>query len=535
MTSSEEYVIHGPRALEVPRVSMGRFLLDRLQSFGTKVCQVNAATGETTSFADVLERSVCVAQALQARGLMVGDVVGLASENCLEFCLPMLAAYYLGATCATFSPYASPRELAHALGISRPRLVFCSAGCEEKVSRLARDLPFVQEVVVLAPRSAAGNTPFPACLAPGPLPPPVFQAVPVHPDQHVAAVLCSSGTTGLPKGVMLSALNIITCVLGLSDPSFGDLDASVRHLMVIPMFHSYGYLVQLASLTIGFTSVIMVKFEPELFLSSIQKYKVNLLFVVPALMVFLAKDGRVDAPVLAGVRELWCGSAPLRADLQRQVEQRLGVCGVRQGYGMTETTMGVVNTPRGRAKPGSAGCLAPGTSAKVVDLETGELLGPNKMGELCFRSPLNMKGYCGDLRATIDTIDVDGFIHSGDVGYYDKDHYFYIVDRVKELIKYKSFQVPPAELEAVLLSHPAVQDAAVVGVPHEEAGELPRAFVVKQAGASVTEEDLIQFVAGQVSPHKRLRGGLHFIDAIPKTASGKILRKDLKNTHLSKL
>ncbi|KAJ8898454.1 hypothetical protein PR048_003814 [Dryococelus australis] len=180
--------------------------------------------------------------------------------------------------------------------------------------------------------------------------------------------------------------------------------------------------------------------------------------------------------------------------------------------------------------------------SQVVDLETGELLGPNKTGELCFRSPLNMKGYLGNLQATIDTIDREGFVHSGDVGYYDDDQYFYVVDRVKELIKYKSFQecsvflqVPPAELEAVLLSHPSVQDAAVIGIPDDAAGELPKAFVVKQAGANVTEDELIRFVTSQVSPLKRLYGGLHFIDAIPKTASGKILRRDLKNMFISKL
>nr|CAD7396225.1 unnamed protein product [Timema poppensis] len=168
---------------------------------------------------------------------------------------------------------------------------------------------------------------------------------------------------------------------------------------------------------------------------------------------------------------------------------------------------------------------------QVVDLETGAPLGPNCCGELCFKGPLLMKGYLGDLQATSATMDYDGFLRTGDVGYYDQEGYFYIVERVKELIKYKSFQVPPAELEAILLTHPSVQDAAVIGIPDEMSGELPMAFIVKQPGATINSEMVTRFVAEHVSPQKRLHGGVEFIDAIPKTASGKILRRELRERY----
>lgn len=195
---------------------------------------------------------------------------------------------------------------------------------------------------------------------------------------------------------------------------------------------------------------------------------------------------------------------------------------------MSETTLGVITSREKITKPGSVGILSPGVYCKIIDPD-GNILGPYQSGEMCFKGKIVMKGYVGDHKATQETIDKDGWLHTGDVAYFDKDHHFYIVDRLKELIKYKAFQVAPAELEAILLSHPKIQDAAVIGLPDEASGELPLAFVVKQTQVgNITEKEIVDFVASKVSHSKRLRGGVRFIDEIPKNLSGKILRRELK-------
>lgn len=177
--------------------------------------------------------------------------------------------------------------------------------------------------------------------------------------------------------------------------------------------------------------------------------------------------------------------------------QRLGVSCIRQGYGMTETTVIVSLSPDAKNKVGSAGTLSPDTLCKVIDIQTSESLGPRQQGELCFAGDLMMIGYCGDPKATAEMIDKDGWLHTGDIGYYDEDGYIFVVDRLKELIKYKAFQVPPAELEAILLNHPAVKDAAVIGLPDESSGELPLAFVVRQPGAEISADAIRRFVDGK--------------------------------------
>nr|CAD7587074.1 unnamed protein product [Timema genevievae] len=459
--------------------------------------KVDAVSGVKTTFSEVLRKSTSLAESLRSHGVGVNDVVVVASENSLEFCLPVLAAYYLGATCATFNPLYTVRELRHALNISKPIIIFCSPNCVSKIEEASEGLLFVRTLVVQGDGTpmSSRQVPFHSFLRHEAAAD--FAAVDVDPEQHVAAIMCSSGTTGLPKGVMLTDRNIVACITNLADNRFGQLNSYNTQLAVLPFFHAYAYVCQLASLTIGFRVIVLPKFEEELLLKSIQDHKVTLLFLVPTLLVFLGKSPKVDLYDLSSVKEIWCGAAPLSKEVQDQVTNRLKIRNVRQGYGLTETTLAVTFISGGRNKYGSCGTIAPGMTAKVVDLETGKPLGPNCSGELCFKGPLLMKGYLGDLQATSATMDDDGFLRTGDVGYYDQEGYFFIVERVKELIKYKSFQVPPAELEAILLTHPSVQDAAVIGIPDEMSGELPMAFIVKQPGAIITSEMVTRFVAGE--------------------------------------
>ena len=304
-------------------------------------------------------------------------------------------------------------------------------------------------------------------------------------------------------------------------------------LGLIPWFHAFGNLTLFCQISYGLKMVFLPKFEESLFLSCIETYGVTFVFMVPPLMVFLAKHPLVANYDLSSIKELLCGAAPLSKDTQDAVYKRLpNIETIRQGYGMSEMTLSTLVQLGKNMKAGSVGILRPGMQAKVIDTETGKALGPKQPGEICFKGSQVMKGYIGNERATRETIDPEGWLHTGDVGYYDEEGEFFNVDRLKELIKYKGYQVPPAELESLLLTHPKVKDAAVIGVPDERCGELPVAFIVRQplgkGEKPVSEEELIQFVASQTSPAKRLHGGVRFVEEIPKNPSGKILRRILR-------
>jgi 4-coumarate--CoA ligase len=306
------------------------------------------------------------------------------------------------------------------------------------------------------------------------------------------------------------------------------IEAGETVLAFLPFFHIYGMQVLMnGALCQGGTVVTMPRFDLEHFLRLCQVHRVRRAFVVPPVVLALAKSPLVDDYDLSSVTQLFSGAAPLGAELAEEAGRRLG-CEVVQGYGMTELSPVSHLTPPGWYRPGTIGVLVPSTECRVVDPGSGADLGVGEDGEIWIRGPQVMRGYLNNGQATASTVDDDGWLRTGDIGHVDEDGHFTIVDRLKELIKYKGFQVPPAELEALLVTHPAVADAAVVGVPDAEAGELPKAFVVLRPGAVATAAALRDFVAGQVATYKQLRL-VEFIDTIPKSASGKILRRMLRD------
>lgn len=277
-------------------------------------------------------------------------------------------------------------------------------------------------------------------------------------------------------------------------------------------------------------NVFLPRFEEEKFYQAIEKYKVNVLTVVPPVMVLLAKSALVDKYDLSSIRDIGCGAAALSKEIEDRVRERIGDhIMIRQGYGLSEATLGVLGSGF-IPKPGSVGEALRGVYVKVID-ENGKSVGPNVKGELCFKGDRIMKGYINNQKETSASIDKDGWLRTGDLGYYDEDKQFFIVDRLKELIKYKASQVAPAEVESVILTHEKIKDCGVIGIPDERAGELPFAFVVKQPGVQLTDKDVIEFVQKNASKAKWIRGGVKFIDAIPKNPSGKILRREMKEMY----
>jgi len=295
----------------------------------------------------------------------------------------------------------------------------------------------------------------------------------------------------------------------------------------MPFFHIYGMnVIMNLGLWRGATLVTMPRFELETFLSLIQQHRVTVAFVAPPVVLLLANHPAIGNYDLSSLRTIKCGAAPLDAALQNACAARLG-CSVVQGYGMTEASpvTHATSSDPGACRPGTVGPLVPNTECRVVDVASGRDLGVGQDGELLVRGPQVMTGYLNQPDASAATLDAGGWLHTGDIGHVDAEGYFKVVDRAKELIKYKGYQVPPAELEAILLTHPAVADAAVIGVNDVEAGEIPKAFVVMRGDA--TPDEIMAFVAERVAPYKRIRQ-VEVIDAIPKSPSGKILRRVLK-------
>ncbi|XP_026331135.1 probable 4-coumarate--CoA ligase 1 isoform X2 [Hyposmocoma kahamanoa] len=355
----------------------------------------------------------------------------------------------------------------------------------------------------------------------------------------VCLVPYSSGTTGMPKGVMLTHKNLVSNLKQAQVPKLmkyeGEKGKSDVVLTVPPFFHIYGFNGILNyNLILGYHLVSIPKFTPEDYIKCLLEYKPTTLFVVPSLLTFLATHPLVKKEYIQSVETIMIGAAPITDSMLEKFllkcEKTKDEIKLLQGYGMTESSPVALMTPYNYPfnKVGSAGQLVPSTQARIVSLTTGEILGPHKSGELLVRGPQVMKGYWNNEQATQETVDSEGWLHTGDVAYYDEDHYFYIVDRTKELIKVKGNQVSPTEIESIIMELPEVADVAVVGIPDPLAGEIPKAFVVLKPNDKLAEKQVYDVVAGKLVKYKRLEGGVVFLESIPRNAAGKIMRNELK-------
>lgn len=483
--------------------------------------QIDQVTGRTTTFEQVLIGSMKVAGRLQKMyGVGKGSIVAISSENRVEYPIVTCAIIYLNATLVLLNPAYTPTELGHVLELTKPKVAFASTKSLKSLqsfsSHIGTVVTFEDHVADFLNNNESQDQLVPS---------------PVILKHDVAVMVLSSGTTGLPKAVQLTHHNVMTVLAIIrEDPRYTDLSVPIKSLGLLPFFHVYGFMLTLNTCCNGFPMVVLPRFEPALFLQAIHTYKITMLNLVPALVVFLAKHPLVSQYDLSSLKMILCGAAPLSKDIADQVLERLPhVQSVRTAYGMSESTLGALSNSFATTKPGSVGRAQKTAWIKVVEIDNVSInLGPNQVGEICVKGPLVMKGYYKNPEATKQAIDPTGWLHTGDTGYYDGDGFFFVVDRIKDLIKYKGFQVAPAEIEAVLLSHSAIADAAVVGIPDEASGEVPAAFVVLQPGQALTAEQVGNFVAAKLSSAKHLRGGVLFVDEIPKTGSGKILRRELR-------
>lgn len=504
--------------VDIPEIALPHFVLRKAAERGDKPAIIEASTGRVITYSELVDSIRRAAVNLSQRGFKKGDVFGILSPNVPEYAIAFFAIASLGGIVTTINPVYTDREIEHQLKDSGARFLVTMPGCLEKVAGAARAAN-VEEVFVFG--EGEGATPFASLLVETDEPLPEVE---INPREDIVALPYSSGTTGLPKGVMLTHHNLVSNLRQMDGLDyFYDTDKLV---CVLPLFHIYGLVVIMnMGLYTGTTIVMLPRFELEAFLQAAQDYEITLAHLVPPIVLALSKHPVVDNYKLPRLRTIFSGAAPLGPELTQACMDRLG-CGIRQGYGMTETSPVTHSSPSSpeAVKFGSVGVAAPNTECKIVDLTTGESAGPRTEGEVCVRGPQVMKGYLNKPDATAITIDSDGWLHTGDIGYVDEDGHFFIVDRLKELIKYKGFQVPPAELEAVLLAHSSVADAAVIPYPDDEAGEVPKAFVVLKN--QIAPEELMEFVAARVSNYKRIRH-VEILDQIPKSPSGKILRRVL--------
>ncbi|KAK7364881.1 hypothetical protein VNO80_13626 [Phaseolus coccineus] len=481
---------------------------------------IDSTSGHRLSYEELIHRAENLATNLASvLKLSKSHTALVLSPNILQVPILCFALLSLGVVISPANPLSTRRELTCLFHLSKPAIVFAVTSIAEKTREF-----HVRTVLLDSPEFDTLTRTKIQPLSP------ITSTMPVT-QSDVAAILYSSGTTGKVKGVMLTHRNLTAIAAGYDTVRTKRAEPAV-FLYTVPYFHVYGFTFSLGAMVLSETVVIMERFSLRGMLSAAERFRATHITVVPVLVVAMTKDRVTEGYQLTSLEGIVCGGAPLRKEIHEAFKAKFPKVLIMQGYGLTESAV-TRTVPEEANHVGTAGRLKPDIEAKIVNPQTGKLMFPGEKGELWIKGPYVMKGYVDEPQATSATL-VNGWLRTGDLCYFDNDGFLYVVDRLKELIKYKGYQVVPAELEELLLSHPHIIDAAVIPYPDEEAGEVPMAFVVREPQSSLGAAEVIDFVAKQVTPYKKIRR-VAFVDSIPKNASGKILRKDLSKIALSKL
>ncbi|KDP26770.1 hypothetical protein JCGZ_17928 [Jatropha curcas] len=504
-------------------ISVTQFAFSLLHSFPpspTSPALIDAITRRRISFSEFVLSTKTLSSSLHhSHRLNKGDVVFILSPNSVDIPILCFSLFSLGVIVSTGNPASSKSEILHQIQLSKPVIAFATSDSAHKI-------PNIKTIIIDSPE-------FDSLMESSSHDTREFEGVKVY-QSDTAAILYSSGTTGRVKGVMLTHRNFTSVVAA------GHAVRTVRKtpavsFCAVPYFHAYGLSYFTRALAMGETVVSMRRFAMKTMLTAIQDFRITHMALAPPIVVAMVKDREVvDGYDLSSLEVVGCGGAPLRKSVVELFRQRFPNVILGQAYGLTESTARVFGTvgPEEGQVIGATGKLMPNCQAKIVDPDTGISLPPGSSGELWLRGPTIMKGYVGDEEATAATLDSEGWLRTGDLCYIDNEGFLFFVDRIKELIKYKGYQVAPAELEHLLQSHPDIAEASVIPYPNEEAGQVPVAFVVRQHGRRINESQIKDFIAQQVAPYKRIRRVI-FVDSLPKNAPGKVLRKELIKLALS--
>jgi len=553
-----------PKTFAYPEVPVGAILRGSARRFADQAALVY--NGRSWTYRDVYVQALRVANALRERGIGKGDVVAVHMMNNPQYAFVYYGILLSGATFTPVNPLLPPADLAYQLNDCGAKVVVTHELVAKAIRAVQNDTP-VQWVLLTGESEAMRDEPVDTaaygegwdsllavlCQAPA-----NEVDVAIDPRRDLAHLAYTGGTTGRSKGVMLTHYHVVVNTIQFAcwgtasrpasdgrglwletpDPSLVGEGAEYSipvgtdvMINITPWFHAMGTVGYLNRPFLAGTMLILhPRFDPDHYLADAEKYRVNTIGGAPPVFVALLRHPDFAKRDLSSVRSIISGAAPLPQELIHLLQQRFPEATIVEAYGMTEVTMGATSNPSGRSavrKVGSVGIPVFDTEVKVAPLEGGEEpLPPGEVGEICIRGPQVMLGYYNQPEETAHVLK-DGWMHTGDVGYMDEDGYVYIVDRKKDMLIYKGYNVYPRELEEILFRHPAVANAAVIGKPDPEAGEIPKAYVVLKAGQTATEEELMQFVNGQVAPYKKLRE-VTFVDEIPVSAAGKVLKRLLR-------
>ncbi|XP_022118811.2 4-coumarate--CoA ligase 1 [Pieris rapae] len=534
MIFSDEFkdgVFYGKQDFNIPyHMNFGAFILQNILNYKDKSVLINGVTREEITYREFAQRVVNIADSLSHLGVDVGDVVAVFSENRIEFILTACAVFCVGATVTFFNTSYGESELSHVINISKPKYIFLSGTAYDSHYENLQKHKMIRKFILYDDRgsSRSQNVVYFKDLVKYQVDLNLYKPVHLGGKILTTMILYSSGTTGPAKGAMITNLNLITTAYQ-PPPTKRDHVA----LSISPWCTCMGIASLLKAIIQGKTTVFLARFNEKQFLQTIETFKIGYMVVPPPLLVMLCKSELAKTFDLSSIEVVSSGGATTNLEVINQIKKRFPhIKCVLQGYGMTEATGALTFDTEENPREGSVGKVVPGIIQKIVDPDTGKVLGCREPGEVCIKGPVVFEGYIGIPSGS--NFYPDGFYRTGDIGYYDEEGYFYIIDRIKELIKYNAWQVSPSELEAILLKHGDVKDAAVIGAPDSSAGELPTAFVVKKENSLITDTEIRQFVDTKVASWKKLRGGVIFVDSIPKNPSGKILRRQLKQLLMDK-